>query len=120
MKMCIIDNNKRITNMFAKLAKIKGNDCVIANDGRTGLSLLERETYDAVILDLAMPEFSDIDVINSLEKNGMIDKQKILILTASSTSDNKIKDIKKLGVKEVLKKPVEINDLLIVLENINK
>ena len=52
--------------MFAKLAKIKGHDCVIANDGRTGLSLLENGTYDVAILDLAMPEFSGIDVVNSL------------------------------------------------------
>jgi len=60
--MCIIDDNTSITNMFAKLAKIKGHDCVIANDGRTGLSLLENGTYDVAILDLAMPEFSGIDV----------------------------------------------------------
>ena len=118
MKICIIDDNTSITNMFAKLAKIKGHDCVISNDGRTGLSLLENGTFDVAILDLAMPRFSGIDIINSLEKNGMMDKQKILILTASSISDNEIENIKKLGVKEVLKKPVKLNALLTILENI--
>jgi len=118
MKMCIIDDNARITNMFAKLAKIKGHDCVTSNDGRTGLSLLENGTFDVAILDLAMPEFSGIDIVNSLEKNGMMDKQKILVLTASSVSDNEIENIKKLGVKEVLKKPVKLNALLTILENI--
>ena len=118
MKMCVIDDNAKITNMFAKLAKIKGHDCVISNDGRTGLSLLENETFDAVMLDLAMPGFSGIDVINSLEKNGMMDKQKILILTASSISDDDIENIKKLGVKAVLKKPVKLEELLTLLENI--
>ena len=104
--------------MFAKLAKIKGHDCVISNDGRTGLSLLENGTFDVAILDLAMPRFSGINIINSLEKNGMMDKQKILVLTASSISDNEIENIKKLGVKEVLKKPVKLNALLTILENI--
>ncbi len=118
MKICIIDDNTSITNMFAKLAKIKGHDCVISNDGRTGLSLLENGTFDVAILDLAMPEFSGIDIVNSLEKNGMMDKQKILVLTASSISDNEIENIKKLGVKEVLKKPVKLNALLTILENI--
>ena len=68
MKLCIVDDNTSITNMFSKLAKIKGHDCVIANDGRTGLSLLENRTFDAIVLDLAMPEFSGFDVVNSLEK----------------------------------------------------
>ena len=118
MKICIVDDNASITNMFAKLAKIKGHDCVTSNDGRTGLSLLENETFDVAILDLAMPRFSGIDIVNSLEKNGMMDKQKILVLTASSISDNEIENIKKLGVKEVLKKPVKLNALLTILENI--
>ena len=118
MRVCVIDDNTSITSMFTKLAKIKGHDCVIANDGRTGLSLLENEIYDAVMLDLAMPEFSGIDVVNSLEKNGMMDKQKILILTASSISDDDIENIKMLGVKAVLKKPVKLDDLLTILENI--
>ena len=118
MNICIIDDNVSITNMFAKLAKINGHDCVISNDGRTGLSLLENGTFDAAILDLAMPGFSGIDVINSLEKNDMMDKQKILVLTASSISDDEIENVKKIGVKEVLKKPVKLNALLTILENI--
>jgi len=105
--------------MFSKLAKIKGHDCVIANDGRTGLSLLENGTFDATVLDLAMPEFSGFDVVNSLEKNGKIDKQKILVLTASSVSDDEIENLKKQGVKAFLKKPVKMNALLDVLENFN-
>jgi len=105
--------------MFSKLAKIKGHDCTIANDGRTGLSLLENGIFDAAILDLAMPEFSGFDVVNSLEKNGKMDKQKILVLTSSSVSDDEIENLKKHGVKAFLKKPVKMNALLEVLENLS-
>ncbi len=119
MKVLIVDDNTRITNMFAKLAKIKGHDCIIANDGRTGLSLLENGTFDAAILDLAMPEFSGFDVVNSLEKNGKMDKQKILVLTSSSVSDDEIENLKKHGIKAFLKKPVKMAALLEVLENLS-
>ncbi len=103
--------------MFSKLAKIKGHDCVIANDGRTGLSLLENGTFDAAVLDLAMPEFSGIDVLSSLEKNGKMDMQKILVLTASSISDDEIEGLKKHGVKAFLKKPIKMDALLDVLKS---
>jgi len=119
MKLCIIDDNTSITNLFSKLAEIKGHDCIVANDGRTGLSLLENGTFDAAILDLAMPEFSGFDVVNSLEKNGKMDKQKILVLTSSSVSDDEIEDLKKHGVKAFLKKPVKMVTLLSVLESLN-
>jgi len=119
MKICFIDDNMSITNMFAKLAKIKGHKCIVANDGRTGLSLLETGTFDAAVLDLAMPEFSGIDVVSSLEKDGKMNKQKILVLTASSISNDEIENLKKHGVKAFLKKPVKMNALLSVLENIS-
>ena len=117
MKMCIIDDNTSITKMFEKLAKIKGHDCVIANDGRAGLSLLENGTFDVVVLDLAMPEFSGMDIVKSLVKNGKMDKQNILVLTASSIADDEIENIKKLGVKVILKKPVKMDILLTTLAN---
>ena len=117
MKMCIIDDNTSITNMFEKLAKIKGHDCVIANDGRVGLSLLENGAFDVVVLDLAMPEFTGIDIVKSLAKNGKMDKQNILVLTASSIADDEIENIKKLGVKVILKKPVKMDILLTTLAN---
>ncbi len=119
MKICIIDDNTSITNMFSKLAKIKGHDCVIANDGRTGLSLLENGTFDATILDLAMPEISGFDVVNSLEKNGKMNKQKILVLTASSVPDDEIENLKKHGVKAFLKKPIKMDTLLDILKSFN-
>jgi len=119
MKMCIIDDNSSITKMFEKLAKIKGHDCVIANDGRAGLSLLENGTFDVVVLDLAMPEFSGMDIVKSLVKNDKMEKQNILVLTASSIAEDEIEFIKKLGVKTILKKPVKMDTLLTTLENIS-
>ncbi len=119
MKLCIIDDNTSITNLFSKLAKIKGHDCIVSNDGRTGLSLLENGTFDAAVLDLAMPEFSGFDVVNSLEKNGKMDKQKILVLTSSSVSDDEIENLNKPGVKAFLKKPLKMVTLLSVLVSLN-
>ena len=117
MKICFIDDNVSITNMFAKLAKIKGHDCVTSNEGRAGLSLLENATFDVVVLDLAMPDFSGMDIIKSLEKDGKIYKQNILVLTASSISNDELENLKQHGVKEILKKPIKMNALLSVLEN---
>ena len=63
-----------------------------------------------------MPEFSGIDIINALNNSGRIKEQKICILTASSVSDNELEKLKKKGCKKILKKPLELNSLVEMLE----
>ena len=68
-----------------------------------------------------MPEFSGIDVIESLEKNDSIKNQKIILFTASSATD---KEINRLlnhdGVKLCIRKPVDINILINKVEELIK
>jgi len=115
MKILIIDDNVSITNMFAKLAEMKGHECVISNDGKSGLSLLENQIYDATILDVSMPEFSGIDVVNALAESGRIKEQTIVVLTASSSSNDDLDELVKKGVKVCLKKPMPVHTILATL-----
>jgi len=117
MKILIIDDNQSITGMLSKMLKLEGYETVVSNDGKNGLSLIENNHFDAVILDLAMPEFSGIDIIESLNKSGKLNEQKILVLTASSPSDDAVEKIKSLGVKNVLNKPIDPQVLLELLKN---
>ena len=70
MKLLIIDDTKSITDMLCSYLELKGHECVPANDGRNGLQLLENENFDIVTLDIAMPEFSGFDVMDTLNKDG--------------------------------------------------
>lgn len=118
MKVCVIDDNKSITGMIEKLLKMKGHESVIINDGRKGLSLLEKEVFDVVVLDIAMPEFSGVDVVSALSESGRIKEQKIVILTASSAGDTHDRALVEKGAKEVLRKPIDLNTLVSKLEEI--
>ena len=120
MRVCIIDDNTSITGMFSKLLKMEGHEVVIANGGRAGLALLDNDVFDATILDISMPEFSGIDVVDALNKSGRIKEQKIVILTASSASDEELGNLKERGVKEVLKKPLQLDSLVATLEAVSK
>jgi DNA-binding response OmpR family regulator len=120
MRVCIIDDNTSITGMFSKLLKMDGHEITVANDGRAGLALLEKDTFDATILDISMPEFSGIDVVNALNESGRINEQKIVILTASSVSNEELDKLKIQGVKEILKKPLQLDTLVATLEKISK
>ena len=120
MKILIIDDNEDITKMLSKYMTIKGHSCSVANDGRNGLNLIEKEIFDVVILDIAMPEFSGNDIIDKLYKNGKIKNQNIVTLTASSISYDNESILKSKGIKLCLKKPISPKVLLDHIQQFEK
>lgn len=118
MKVLIVDDNKDITEMLSRYLKVKGIDCASTNDPLNGLTLIKKEKYDNVFLDMSMPGFSGLDIINALEKEDLLKNQKVVIFTASSISNDEIqKLLEKDGVDSCLRKPVELKDLLATINS---
>jgi DNA-binding response OmpR family regulator len=112
MKILVIDDKVDITEIISKYMTIKGHSCSVVNDGRSGLNLIENHTFDAVILDIAMPEFSGNDIIDALHENNKIKNQNIITLTASTISYEDESNLKSKGVRLCLKKPIPLDILL--------
>lgn len=112
MNILIIDDNEDITKMFSKYMTIKGHTCSVVNDGRSGLNLIENQKFDAIVLDIAMPDFSGRDVVDALYNSGKIQSQNIVILTASSITYDDEATLKNKGARLCLKKPIDPDVLL--------
>lgn len=118
MHILLIDDNKDITEMLSKYLKLSGHECLVTNDGRNGLNIMLNQKFDAVLLDLAMPEFSGKDIIESLEKKGKLKDQKIILFTASSPTDEELDELIQKGIHSCLKKPIDPDDLISYLTNV--
>ena len=113
MKVLIIDDNQDITDLLSRYFKKKGLDSFTTNDPREGLELIKEKKYDAILLDINMPEFSGIDIIEALEREKILKDQKIHIFSAVSFTTKQIQDLlEKEGIQSRLKKPVQFNQLL--------
>lgn len=114
-KYLVIEDNPSISKMLSEILTIEGHEVIVSNDGRNGVQLIETQKFDGVLLDIAMPGFSGLEVIDSLEKSGKLKENKIVILTASSNIDKDVDSLKQRGVHAVLKKPVDADLLLNIL-----
>ena len=113
LKVLIIDDNSDITELLSKFLKSKGVENNVANDPYDGLDLIKNEKFDVILLDMSMPEFSGMDIIDSLEREEILQNQKIIIFSAISLTDKQIHGLlKREGVHECLKKPLELDKLL--------
>ena len=110
MNILIIDDNKDITDAISLFAESQDHLCTISNNGKEGYNKIKNGGFDLILLDIAMPEFSGYDVLNTL-KNENIDLSKIVVITASNLDSKATDDIEKLGIFKLLKKPISLDSL---------
>jgi DNA-binding response OmpR family regulator len=114
----VIDDDKDITEVCKIFFEKNSMDCHTENDGKKGLKRIQNEEYDIILLDLAIPDFSGKDIIDSLENNDLINRKKIIIITASAISDNDHKYYVEKGVKAFIKKPFDMSKLKETILNV--
>ena len=113
MKVLIIDDNQDITDLLSKFLKSKGLENIVANDPYEGLDLIKNEKFDVILLDMSMPEFSGIDIIDTLDREQILQEQKIIIFSAISLTSSQVRGLlQRKGVHDCLKKPLQLDKLL--------
>jgi len=96
-----------------------GHEYESTNGGKYGLELIRKQDFDVVLLDLSMPDFSGLDVLDALVNDGIINKQKIVVCSASPQSEEETKSLIEKGVHSILSKPLDPDVLLNHMEKIN-
>lgn len=112
MKIHVVDDNSDITNMLKLYFTKKGHECSVSNDGRSALTILQNQKFDAVLLDIAMPEVSGIDIIDDLYATKKIQESNIIFITASSIPPEQEEQLKKKDVRAIFKKPIEPDKIM--------
>jgi len=119
MKILGIDDDDEFNELLDNVFNAKGHDYVYVNNGQDGLKQIREKKFDVVLLDILMPDFSGKDVVNELAKNGDIKKQPIILLTASTITEQEVDAMKQQGVHACLRKPVGIDVLIATLDKLS-
>lgn len=121
MKALLIDDNEEMTDLLRTYLELKGRiSCTVTNSGKDGLHKILNDSHDVILLDMAMAGFSGFDVIKALEQRGKLRDHKIIVLTASSITDEDLSAILARGVAACVKKPVDLSYLLDVVRSYSK
>ncbi|MBR6026587.1 MAG: response regulator [Neisseriaceae bacterium] len=76
--------------------------------GKEGEAALECAPYDAVILDLGLPQIDGIDILSHWRKKGL--QTPVLILTARGTLEDKLQGLNS-GADDYLSKPFSLDEV---------
>ena len=110
MKILVVDDNIEIRETISFYCEAKGIQCIVISNGLEGLKEIRKNSYDLILLDVAMPTYSGIDVINSHKNEGLLASKNIVIFTASSDPKT-LYDLTNSGVKGIFRKPGSLEEL---------
>ena len=119
MKILLIDDDEDLTKTLYEVLSHKGHNLIILNDGRQGLRMLRKVNFDVILLDVGMPYFSGLDIINEIVKDGTIRYYNIIILTGVAMKDLELAQLVKKGIKGYIRKPVSTEHLISELDRFN-
>jgi len=118
MKILGIDDNEDLLNLCEIALSSDGHEYTAIDNGKEGLQAMKDKKFDIVLLDISMPEFSGVDVIDALVKEGIMDKQKVVIFTASSATEKEYGPLLEKGVHSIIKKPIDVDELIEAVKKI--
>ncbi len=109
VKILLVDDEEEFTSVLSERLGNRGYDVHTASDGMEALQKVKDVSYDAVILDFAMPGLDGIETLKlMLGKNPDL---QVILLTGRATLENGVEAVK-LGARDVLQKPADINKLI--------
>ncbi len=125
MRILIIDDDiSAATTLKALLMSQENFDIDVVYAGREGLNkMIAEPSYDLLILDIMMPDFSGIEVCRAMAANEKLKQIPVMLASALPITSKELGDLmaefKALNVvKGVLEKPFVVEDLLTEIHRI--
>lgn len=105
----VVDDEPELLQIFVMWLEVAGCKAVLsAKDGKVGLALLETTQVDLLITDISMPVMDGITMVRDMARAGY----RMPIIIFISGHENLSADLRELGVRSFLSKPVRRIDFL--------
>lgn len=106
-KILIVEDDARLREVLCDYFRSKGDDPTAAADGTEALRLLGEADFDAVLLDIMMPELDGLSVCRAVRRTNDVP---IIFLTALSAEEDKLLGYE-LGADDYVTKPFTMSVL---------
>ncbi len=114
-KLLLVDDDKNALDGLVKILTHDGYPVSGVLSGYEALSLLSRKNFDIIVTDMKLPGMGGLSLIHEIRKKE--ESVAIVVITAYSSVKTAVEAIK-CGADDYLTKPINIEELKLVLEKI--
>ncbi len=115
-RLLIVDDEEAIRKLVRKYAEFGGHEVMEAADGMQAVLLCRKESFDAIIMDIMMPELDGFSACREIRKTSNVP---ILLLSARGEEYDKINGFE-FGADDYIVKPFSPRELMLRTEAILK
>ncbi len=109
MRILVIEDNPKMAAGIERGLRENGYAVDVSHTGFEGEDLAAGGQYDAIVLDLMLPDRDGVEVCRNLRRRSV--DVKVLMLTALSSTEDKVSGLD-AGADDYLTKPFEFEELL--------
>ncbi|GIN87422.1 DNA-binding response regulator [Heyndrickxia sporothermodurans] len=114
MRVLIVDDEEKITNVLASYFEKNGDHTWIAYTGESAIQIVDQVPLDMIILDLMLPDMAGEDICQYVKSNYDIP---VIMLTAKISIDDKVKGFE-IGADDYVVKPFHPKEILVRAERL--
>lgn len=113
MKILIVEDEKAIADLVSIHLKRAGYECDLATNGKKGADLIEKNSYDLILLDIMLPEIDGYELMEYIEPMGI----PVIFMTAKGSVKDRVKGLH-MGADDYLVKPFSMDELIARVESV--
>lgn len=107
IRILAVDDEKPIAELLRLSLHRAGYQCVCAYDGIEAANLIERETFDLILLDIMLPGIDGFELMEYIRSTGI----PVIFLTAKNAVNDRVKGLR-MGAEDYMVKPFDVLELL--------
>ena len=109
MRLLVVEDEQKVADALHDGLVGEGYDVVVARTGEDALSSVTTETFDAILLDLTLPEHDGLEVLKTLRDQRFLTP--VIALTARDTIQDRVAGLN-AGADDYLVKPFAFAEVL--------
>lgn len=113
-RLLVVEDEPILRRLLARTLAGAG-EVVEAGNGKEAWGIVQRESFDAVVSDISMPEMNGVSLLRTLRENGI--GVPVLFLSAYE-SDESVREARRLGGNRFLSKPYRKDEVLQALSEL--
>jgi len=104
-RVLVVDDERSIRELLWQYLTTQGYECLVAGDGSTAVSMLDRQPFDLVISDICMPQLTGIDLLEYVHDRHP--QLPVILITAVADLETAV-DAMKHGAVDYITKPFNL------------
>ncbi len=117
-KIMVVEDDTNLREIYSIRIAAEGYEIVTAGDGEEALALAVREKPDLILADVMMPKISGFDMLDILRTTPETAKIKVVMMTALSGDDQRMRGERLGADRYLVKSQVGIEDMVSVIHEV--